>query len=108
MRPVVVVVTGIDVSQVIVPDHYQSPSTMALGCKVSLGATVSYKVEHTYDDPFAATFNPATAVWYNHPTLGPALTANADGNYAYPPRGFRLNVAASDGTVTLTVNPAGI
>jgi hypothetical protein len=106
MRPVVVTVTGIDVSPVIIPDHYTSPATMALGVKIS--ATATYKVEHTYDDVFSPTFDPGTAIWYNHPTLGPALTANADGNYAYPPRGFRLNVAASTGTVTLTVNQAGL
>mgnify|MGYP000884397961 CR=1 FL=1 len=105
MRPTTVTVAGIGDSAVIVPDHYQSPSTVALGAKIS--ATATYSVQHTFDDVFDPNFNAGTATWLNHATMN-ALTANADGNYAYPPRGIRLHVTASTGSVTLVVNQAGI
>jgi hypothetical protein len=87
-------------------DHYSSPSTAAVGCVLS-GGSATYSVQHTYDDVFSPSFNPATATWINHPVLN-AQTATADSNYAYPPRGVRLNVTAGTGTVTMTVNQAGI
>lgn len=105
MRPTTVIVTGIGVSSPIVLDHYQSPATCAIGCKIS--ATATYTVEHTFDDVFAAGFTPAGATWLPHATLV-AKTTNADGNYAYPPIACRLNVSASTGTVTMVVNPAGL
>jgi hypothetical protein len=104
MRPVRVTVTGIAVSPPIPLDHFQSPATVAIGVKIS--ATATYTVEHTFDDVFDPAFNPATATWYPHSTLA-AKTVNADGNYAFPPTACRLNVAASTGTVTMTVVTAG-
>lgn len=107
MRPTQVAVSSVAASQVIVPDHYQSPSTVALGVKI-VGTSATYTVQHTFDDVFDPAFSPGTAVWYPHATLA-ALSANGDGNYAYPPRGIRLNVTAvNSATVTLTVNQAGI
>jgi hypothetical protein len=107
MRPVKVTVTGVGVSAPIPFDHYQSPSTAALGATIDSG-TATYKVEHTFDDVFAPTFNPATAVWFDHPTLV-GKVVNSDSNYAYPPRACRLNVSiSSGGNVSLTVNQAGI
>lgn len=77
---------------------------IAMGVKIS--GTGTFKVQHTFDDVFAAGFDPSTAVWYDHPTL--AGSANADSNYAYLPRGIRLNVSAVSGSVTLTVVPMDI
>lgn len=79
---------------------------IALGVKI-VGGTATFKVQHTFDDVFAAGFDPSSAVWYDHPSL--SGSSNADSNYAYLPRGIRLNVSAISGaTVTLTVVPMGI
>lgn len=104
MRPVRVVVTGIDVSAPIPIDQYLNPTNIGLGVVIS--ATATYTVEHTFDDVWDENFNPATATWFPHPTLA-ALSANADGNLAFPPTAVRLNVAASTGTVTLNLIQAG-
>ena len=107
MRPVTVTVSAVEASAVIPLDHYQSPSTVAIGVKITTGPA-TYTVQHTFDDPFDPNFSAGSATWYPHATLA-AQTANADGNYAYPPRAVRLNVTAlTAGSVTMTVNPAGI
>ena len=109
MRPVTVTVTSVTTSAVIPLDHFQPPSTVAIGVKLGSGVAATYKVEHTFDDVFAAGFSPASATWFDHPVLV-AKTANADGNYAYPPTAIRLNVSAYTGSngVTMVVNTAGV
>jgi hypothetical protein len=100
MRPVTVSVTGVNVSQVIPLDWNSSPFNVGVGCIVS--GTVTYTVEHTFDDVFAPTFVPASANWLPNTGLT-AQTASKDGNYAFPVRGIRLNVTAGTGSVTMTV-----
>lgn len=104
MRPVRVTVTGVDVSAPIPIDQYLNPTNIGLGVVIS--ATATYTVEHTFDDVWDENFNPATATWFPHPTLD-GLTANADGNLAFPPTAVRLNVSASTGDVTLNLIQAG-
>jgi hypothetical protein len=104
-RPYVATVTGIGVSNPYVFNLNITPGNIAIGCVIS--ATATYTVQHTYDDPFAANFNPATATWFDHPSMT-AKTTNAESNYAYPPRAARLNVTASTGTVTITIIQAGV
>ena len=105
MRPIRVSLTGSpEVSTPIVIDQYLGPTNIALGVQVS--GTITYTVQHTYDDPFAVGFNPATAVWFNHSTLS-AQTTNAESNYAYPPRAVRLTTTAGTGTATLTLVQSG-
>lgn len=100
MRPVTVVVTGIGVSAPVPMDVNQNPFNAGIGCKIS--ATATYTVEHTFDDVWSPTFVPASATWFPNSGLT-AKAANADGNYAFGVRAIRLNVAASTGTVTMTV-----
>ena len=107
MRTVVQQVGGIGVSAPIVLDNYISPFNVGFGCIVSAGATVSYTVQHTFDDVFSPTFNPATATWFNHSDVV-SQTANTDGNYAFPVTAIRLNVGSSNGTVTIKAIQAGI
>lgn len=104
MRPVRVTVTGVGTSQVIVPDYLTSP--FALGAAVQVSGTVTYRVQHTFDDVFDPAFNPVTATWYNHPTL--SGSGNVDSNYAFPVRGIRLENTAGTGSSTLTIVSAGI
>lgn len=100
MRPISVTVSGAGVSSPIPMDYTANQFSVGVGCKIS--ATATYTVEHTFDDVYATTFNPSTATWWPNSGLT-AKTANADGNYAFPVRAVRLNVASSTGTVTMTV-----
>lgn len=107
MRPVRVTVGALAASNPIPLDNYRDPFNVGLGVALSAGATLTYSVQHTFDDVFAANFSPATATWYNHVSLA-ALVANGDGNYAFPIMATRLNVTAyTGGTATLTVIQAG-
>lgn len=96
--------TGTGQTNVYVPDVNKNPFNIGLGVTVS--GTVTYTVQHTFDDVFASGFDPSSATWFDHPTLA-ADTANADGNYAYPVTGIRVSVTAGTGTATLTIIQAG-
>lgn len=100
MRPISVTVSGIGVSAPIPMDYNAAQFEVGIGCEIS--ATATYTVEHTFEDVYAPTFNPATATWWPNTGLT-AKTANSDGNYAFPVTAIRLNVAASTGTVTMIV-----
>jgi archaellum component FlaF (FlaF/FlaG flagellin family) len=100
MRPISVTVTGVNVSAPIPMDYTATQFSVGIGCTIS--STATYTVEHTFDDIWSPTFNPATAAWLPNSGLT-AKTANSDGNYAFPVRAIRLNVAASAGTVTMNV-----
>ena len=105
MRPVRITTgPGISVSEVVPIDQYLNPTNIGLGVEIIGVATVT--VEHTFDDVFSPTFYPATAVWFPHPTLA-GVAANADGNYAFPPTGCRLNQTAGAGSAILNVIQAG-
>lgn len=107
MRPIRVTVGAATVSQPIILDLYRDPFNVGLGVALSAGASLTYKVQHTFDDVFADTFNPATATWYDHTTLV-SKTTSADGNYAFPITALRLNVTAyTSGSATMTTIQAG-
>lgn len=105
MRPVRVQTSGISVSPPIPIDQGVNPTNIGLGVDITAPATVT--VEHTFDDVFAEDFNPATATWYPHPTLT-GVTADDDGNYAFPPTAVRLNQTAGAGSAILNLIQAGI
>lgn len=108
MRPIRVAVGSATTSQAIPLDQYISPFNVSVAVTLSAGASLTYKVQHTFDDVFAANFDPATATWFDHSTLT-AKTASADGNYAFPVSAIRLNVTPyTSGTATFNVMQAGI
>jgi hypothetical protein len=87
-------------SNPVVIDHLAE--NFAVGFAVTIGGgTLTYDVEHTFDD----IFDPAvTPVWFDHSSVVAKVNVNADGNYAFPVRAIRLNVTAwTSGTATLTV-----
>jgi len=100
MRPVTVTVTGVGVSPPIPMDYLASFFAVGVGCVVN--GTVNYTVQHTFDDVFSPTFNPSTANWFSNTGIT-GKTANTDGNYAFPVRAIRLNVASGTGSVTMTL-----
>jgi arginine exporter protein ArgO len=105
MRPVTISQTGIGNSAVVIPDYMLNPFNIGVAVKVT--GTVTYTVEHTFDDVFATTFNPATATWFPHTTLA-AQTASAVSNYAFAVRGIRVTVTAGTGTAALTLVQSGV
>ena len=108
MRPIRVTVGSQAASNVIPLDTYQDPFNVGIGVALSAGASLTYTVEHTFDDVQSESFNPATATWY--PTTGRSgKTASSDGNYAYPVSAVRLNVTVyTGGSATMTVIQAGM
>ena len=106
MRPVRITVTGVAASAPVGISNYTSPCNVGIGVKIS--ATATYTVQFTFDDIFAAGFNPATAVWYDSSdTAVVAATTNQMTNVSFPVVAVRVNVTASTGSVTMTVIQAG-
>lgn len=108
MRPIRVTVSSATASNAIPLDQYISPFNIGLGVSLSAGASLTYTVQHTFDDIFSLTFDPATANWFSHATMV-NKTVSFDGNYAYPVTAIRLNVTSyTSGSATMTVVQAGI
>jgi hypothetical protein len=103
MRPVTLTQTGVGSTAAIPVDYLIAP--FSIGFAVKAGGTVNYTVEHTYDDPFGATFGSAT--WFPHSTVA-AQTATKEGSYTTPIRALCVTVNSGTGTAALTVVQAGI
>ena len=70
---------------------------VGFGCVLSSGASLTYTVQHTFDDVTTATEG---ETWFDHSDVA-AKTANADGNYAYRVQGYRvITTAYASGSVT--------
>lgn len=108
MRPVRVTVSSQAASAPIPLDVNQDPFNVSIGVALSAGATLTYSVQHTFDDVFAKNFDPSTAVWFTNSGLS-AKTTSLDGNYTLPVTAIRLNVSAfTSGSATMTVIQAGM
>ena len=101
MRPTTKAVTGVANSAWIPLDHNVNPFNVGFGVVVS--GTVTYTVEHTFDDVQDPDVTP---IAFPHASVT-GKTTNQDGNYAFPVRAVRLSVTAGTGTATLTVIQAG-
>ncbi|MCI4437911.1 MAG: hypothetical protein JHC33_13980 [Ignisphaera sp.] len=97
MRPQVISLTGTGTSAWIPMDYKQSPFNVGLGA-VDNG-TITYDIEHTFDEVFDPTVTPTA---FKHSTMT-AKTTNFDGNYAFPIRAIRINNTAGTGSTTLTI-----
>ena len=97
MRPQVISKTGTGTSAWIPMDYKQNPFNVGIGVVVS--GTVTYTVQHTFDDIFNPNVTPTA---FDHATLA-AQTANKDGNYAFPVRAIRINNTLGTGTTTMTL-----
>lgn len=97
MRPQVISKTGTGTTAWIPLDYKQNPFNIGLGIVVN--GTITYDIEHTFDDIFDAAVTP---VAFKHSSLV-AQTTNKDGNYAFPIRAVRVNNTAGTGTTTLTI-----
>ena len=97
MRPQIFSQTGVGTSAWIPLDYKQSPFNVGFG--VVAGGTVTYDIEHTFDDVFDSSITPTA---FKHSSLV-AQTANKDGNYIVPIRAIRINNTAGTGTTTVTL-----
>lgn len=95
MLSVTIAKTGVGNSPVATPKIFVNPFNIGFG--VVVAGTVTYSVQHTFDG----------TNWFNHSTVT-GLSANADGNYAFPVKQIRVNVSAGTGSATLTMIQAGI
>lgn len=107
MRPIRVPVGSAAVSAPIPLDQYQTPFNVGVAVTLSVGAALTYKVQHTFDDVFAPGFDPGTATWFDHATIT-GKTASFEGNYSFPVSAIRLNVTPwTSGTATINVLQSG-
>ena len=97
MRPQVFTQSNIGTTAWIPLDYKQSPFNVGFGVVVT--GTVTYDIEHTFEDVFDSSITPTA---FKHATLV-SQTANKDGNYAFPIRAVRVNVTAGTGSVTVTL-----
>lgn len=92
--------TGTGSSPALVMNTNISPFNIGFG--VIATGTVTYTVQHTFDDPSVGF-----SVWYSHPTIA-SKSDNQDGNYAFPVTGIKVLVTAGGGTATMNLLQAGI
>ena len=105
MKAIVLTATGVQATPVAATNANVSPFNIGFG--VAVNGSVTYTVQHTFDDVYASGFAPASATWYNHPSVQ-GQTISMDGNYAFPVRGIRVNITSGTGSVTATILQAGI
>lgn len=101
MRPVDVTISTVTTSAWIPLDITENPASISIGCRILAGATASYGVEYTYDDPYTTT-----PVAFGSLTQIPAgSTTNKDVvGLLGPVRAVRLNVTAVTGAgVKMTI-----
>jgi len=101
MRQQIATKTGTGSSNVLPMDLYISPFNVGFG--VVATGTVTYTVQHTFDDPQTV----ASPVWFSHPTIA-AKSDNQDGNYAFPVAAIKVLVTAGAGTATMTLIQTGV
>ena len=91
-------------SPVFGPDHHITPFNIGFGAVVA--TTAHYTVQHTFQNPLQVSA--AALTWFSHEFVL-AASANADGNYAFPINGIRVEVSAADeGGVSVTFIQAGV
>lgn len=92
--------TGVGSSSPLVMSTNITPFNVGFGVVVT--GTVTYSVQHTFDDPTIGF-----TTWFSHPTIA-GKTDNQDGNYAFPVTGIKVLVTAGAGTATMNLLQAGI
>jgi len=104
-RQVYVTIYDVGASNTIGININLTPVNVAVAVILSDGATLTYNVEHTYNNIWSA-HNPDEIVWF--PFIE-NQSANSDGYYAFPVAGIRVRVTQhTSGSATLRVLQAGI
>lgn len=99
MRRQTITVSSATSSATIPVNNYSNTFQIGIGCVISAGAVLTYKIQHTFDDIYDASITPT---WFDHSVIV-GQTANKDGNYSAPVAAVRLVVTAyTSGSVTAT------
>jgi hypothetical protein len=99
-RPIVLTTTGVSASSVCPLCFYTEKFNVSVNTVVTGSAT--YTLQFTADDPFAATFTPASANWKSHPSMTDATTGDIV-EFTAPVRAVRINQTVGTGSVRATV-----
>jgi hypothetical protein len=106
MRPTSVTVSSQTTSAWIPVDYRQAPFNVSIAVVVAGGSTLTYSVQHTFDDIFDSSVTPTA--WDASDANLVAETASQDGAITSPVRAVRLNVTAfTAGSATMTVLQGG-
>lgn len=104
MRPTSVTVGSATTSATLPVNWRANVFNLGIGCTISAGANLVYKVQHTFDNVFDPDVTP---VWFDHPVIVSAVS-NMNGSYDLPVQAIRLNVISyTSGNVTLTIVSQG-
>jgi hypothetical protein len=107
-RPVRVTLSSAATSDPIPLDVFRNPFNVAIGVALTSGATLTYTVEYTFDDPYSSTFDPLTATWYELTDLA-SKTTSLDSSILTPVTAVRFTITSyTDGSATATVIQAGL
>jgi len=102
MRPQVISQTGAGTSNPIVMDYIRNPFTVSLAVDVT--GTVSFSIQHSYDNPELGVANMA---WRSKTALTTQIAALEDSFTGTPIRAIRIVQASGSGTTKLTVIQSG-
>lgn len=91
---------GVGSSRIVQPDLHITPFNIGVGCEVT--GTINYTVQHTFDEIGYGT----DLTWFDHASIADEST-DADGNYAFPVRGIRVEINSGTGSVKTTLIQAG-
>jgi len=88
--------------------NYRGPDfNVAFSAEVSSGGSLTYDVEHTFNNVLASGFTETDATVFNHDSIA-AQTATADGTYTSPPVAVRAAITTySSGSLTFRVVQVG-
>ena len=104
MRATSVTVSSATQSAAIPVNQYAGDFKISLGCVISVGADLTYKIQHTFDNIYNSSITPT---WFDHCSLVGLITSK-DGSYRAPITAVRLNVTNYiSGSVTLTIISGG-
>ena len=104
-RPIRLTTSGVSTSGLAPLDIHKCPFSVTINVVVT--GTVTYTVQFTTDNIFAASFDPATAAWVSHPDATDA-TATAAIMLVAPVYAVRVNQTAGAGSTATAVIQAGI
>jgi len=86
---------------------YPGDFNVGVGMVISTGATLTYSLQHTYDDVYAKGFDPSTAAAFTHATIA-AKSANFEGTITSPVSAVRVAITAhTSGSVTANIIQSG-
>lgn len=96
---------GATFSVVVPMDTYQAVFSASVAVVVT--GTVNFTVQHTYQDPLAAGFTAAGAIWFDN-TNGTAKTANTEVVYSAPVKAIRIKQNSGNGSTSGLVLQTGM